>query len=131
MQKDFDQDQPWKSLPCFAGLVSFLPSFPKTTCRLVLDIVNCHHMDYYGADDDAATAMDNENPNPQFFPAVESGSIFLFSIAPVARAYFLGAESLGFNPMDFAVESLKRGLSSNGIGAKTAAGYGWFEQVQK
>ena len=70
--KGFNKDKPWGVLSGFAGTVSFLTAFPTAKPTLVVDIVNCHHMKYYAGESDVA--LDNENPNPQFFPAVEAGA---------------------------------------------------------
>ena len=112
----------WESLPNFSGRVSFLPALPiaGTPIKLVPDLVNCHHPEYYQGKREKAT--DTESPVPNFFPAVEAGLSFEFVVAPV-RAMDLP----DFTPAAFAMECLKNGLSSRGAGAKTNAGYGWFE----
>ena len=66
--------------------------------------------------------MDTESPVPNFFPAVEAGLIFEFVVAPVRTVNLPG-----FAPVTFAMDCLKNGLSTRGAGAKTNAGYGWFE----
>ena len=109
----------------YSGSVSFLPAIPHdSNWKLVPDIVNCHHMNYYGGKEPNAKALDTESPNPQFFPAVEAGAIFVFTLLPVP-----GRDAIpGFNPLGFAKEYLKKGLEEHGIGAKTSSGYGWFEE---
>ena len=101
-----------------SGSVSFLPAFPagSATVSLVTDIVNCHHMEYYGGRRQDAT--DDESPNPQFFPAVKADSQFVFTIVPLRG---------GANCLEPAKRFLEIGITENGLGAKTAAGYGWFE----
>ncbi len=101
-----------------SGSVSFLPAFPagSATVSLVTDIVNCHHMEYYGGRRPDAT--DDESPNPQFFPAVKADSQFVFTIVPLRG---------GANYLEPAKRFLEIGITENGLGAKTAAGYGWFE----
>ena len=54
-----------------------------------------------------------------FFPAVEKGAEFRFAIAPTARATE--------EDMAFAEKALVSAITLHGVGAKTAAGYGWFE----
>ena len=100
-----------------SGKVAFLAAVPETTAKLVVDIVNCHHKDYYAGKETKPYATDDETPIPNFFPAVEAGASFKFSIVPV------GVNNL----TERALHWLKIGLSQNGIGAKTAAGYGWFD----
>lgn len=117
----------------WSGKVSFLPAFPEGDVELLVDIVNCHHMEYYQGKR-GEEALDNENPNPQPFPAVKEGAIFYFEVVPLqsvaGHPAFSGLEK-DFNPLDFAVDCLKTGLTQNGIGTKTAAGYGWFKPVNQ
>jgi CRISPR/Cas system CMR subunit Cmr6 (Cas7 group RAMP superfamily) len=128
-----DDPEPWKSLPNVAGSVSFLPAYPVDLGRtgkveglplevpelgeLELDVVTCHHRDYYRGDRKVAT--DDEDPNPVVFPAVAPGHVFAFALAPMRGADPQTAEH--------ARTWLKIGLKTFGLGAKTNAGYGWFE----
>jgi CRISPR-associated protein Cmr6 len=130
-------DTPWKSLPNFAGSVSFLPAYPvdlgKTgkvdglpielppLGKLELDVVTCHHRDYYAGKFPIAT--DTEEPVPVVFPAVAPGHVFAFAIVPLR-----GADA---QLIQHARTWLATGLSGFGIGAKTAAGYGWFDCCQR
>jgi CRISPR type III-B/RAMP module RAMP protein Cmr6 len=100
-----------------SGKVAFLAAVPETTAKLVVDIVNCHHKDYYAGKETKPYATDDETPIPNFFPAVDAGVSFKFTIVPI------GVHNL----TERALHWLKIGLSQNGIGAKTAAGYGWFD----
>ncbi len=98
-----------------SGSVCFLQAEPEGLARLAKDIVNCHHMDYYAGKRDVA--YDNESANPQFFPSVKSGVKFIFALVPVrGRA----------NKLELAQKWLVNALTTHGVGAKTAAGYGWF-----
>ena len=91
-----------------AGSVAFLMAFPENKdWKLVVDVLTSHG------------GSDTKNPVPVFFPAVETGATFRFTIAPTARTKD--------GDLDFAVKYLKLALEENGVGAKTAAGYGWFE----
>jgi len=126
-------DTPWKSLPNFAGSVSFLPAYPvdlgKTgkvdglpielppLGKLELDVVTCHHRDYYAGKLPIAT--DTEEPVPVVFPAVAPGHVFAFAIVPLR-----GADA---RLVQHARTWLATGLSAFGLGAKTNAGYGWFD----
>lgn len=107
------------------GCVSFFAAEPEDgNASLVTDIVNCHHPKYYGKDKSKPNATDDEAPNPQFFPAVEKGATFVFTIAPVHRANAVASSEKSC--LDDAKRWLKKAVSENGIGAKTSAGYGWF-----
>lgn len=124
-------DQPWDDLPNFAGIASFLPAYPMdvagaelpvrlpTLGTLELDVVTCHHPAYYRGDEAKPVATDDEDPNPVVFPAVASGHVFAFALTP------LRACSIGH--LKHARQWLTDGLATFGIGAKTAAGYGWFD----
>ena len=106
-----------------SGSVCFMPAFPETTAKLVVDIVNCHHPKYYSGDDKFSDAADVEPPVPNFFPAVEKDCQFVFTLVPLRGGNVERAKSL-----------LIEALTVNGVGAKTAAGYGWFvydEEAEK
>lgn len=135
-KKKIDERKPWESLGDFGGLVVFLPAFPVegSAINVVPDVVNCHHPAYYRGD--RTKADDTENPIPNFFPAVEAGSSFEFAVAPVRGKRFDKSredikdieEFNAFDPVKTALAWLESGLSTHGAGAKTNAGYGWFER---
>jgi len=113
---------PWKSLPNFAGSISFLPAYPLNAAgvqlplpipplgKLELDVVTCHHRNYYGEptepkdvpqshekwqrwkrEHDAwqrewGTAPDTEEPVPVVFPAVAPGHVFAFALCKLRGA---------------------------------------------
>ncbi|VVM05377.1 type III-B CRISPR module RAMP protein Cmr6 [Methylacidimicrobium tartarophylax] len=110
-----------EALPNFAGTVRFLPAYVHSLPRkdLELDVVTCHHPEYYSGDEKMDVALDCEDPNPVSFCAVAPDAVFAFPVQAVPR----GGEDLGATARDW----LKAGLEEFGIGAKTAAGYGWFD----
>jgi CRISPR/Cas system CMR subunit Cmr6 (Cas7 group RAMP superfamily) len=127
--------QPWTHLPSFAGSVGFLHAhvvpLGKTgnipglshpvpaPGEIELDVLTCHHGTYYGSPDPHSKARDTEDPVPVFFPAVAAGQIFSFGIV-----------SLRSTPIQcppLARSFLSLGLAALGLGAKTSAGYGWFD----
>ena len=125
----------------FAGSVSFLPAYPHQLPAndLELDIVTCHHPDYYSQKKDRAgslvmpVALDTEEPNPVVFPAVSPGkgteqdrSVFAFVTLPL-RTVHGSATRAGAQLHQLAREWLRASLATFGLGAKTAAGYGWFD----
>lgn len=120
----------------FAGAVSFLPAFPDQlpTRDLDLDVVTCHHPDYYSRKTDARgnqvmpQALDTEDPNPVVFPAVAAGAVFAFTALPL-RGERDSLSQSGRKLHEVARGWLIQGLETFGIGAKTAAGYGWFAAV--
>jgi len=121
--------EPWKTLPNFAGFVAFLPAWPVDPAgadlpirapslgSLELDVVTCHHPEYY-QDNNLTIATDTEDPIPVVFPAVAPGHVFAFHLLPLRNC---DPEILAL-----ARSSLRNGLETFGIGAKTNAGYGWF-----
>lgn len=129
-----EESAPWDHLPSFAGSIAFLLARPvdlgKTgeikgiflavpqAGQLELDIVTCHHRDYYASSDPYATAPDTSEPIPAFFPAIAAGHVFAFSLLRLRGA----CDGL----VKLASDCLNVGLATFGLGAKTAAGYGWF-----
>ncbi len=89
-----------------AGSVSFLPATPIGEAKLETDVLTPHKSDI-------------KNPVPLFFPVVKKGIKFKFTISPLRNSQNL----------KWAKKYLKEGLEENGVGAKTANGYGWFKEV--
>lgn len=123
----FGETAPFRNL---AGAVAFLPAVPVDpgSVEIAADIVNCHHPKYYAGQRQRAT--DDEDPIPNVFPVVEQGAEFLFTLRPVSRPLperLAAMLDSGFAPVDAAKAWLIRAVVSAGAGAKTAAGYGWFE----
>ncbi len=110
-------------LPSFAGSVSFLPAYPVQAPNpdLELDVVTCHHRDYYACE--LSVAIDTEEPVPVVFPAVAPGHIFAFAVVSLRNC-----DAALLNQ---ARTWLHQGLETFGVGAKTAAGYGWFDCSEK
>lgn len=107
----------------FKGSACFLPAYPTTPPTLVVDMVNPHYPDYYRGQ--RQRADDDESPIPNYFPAVEAGSSFGFAVVlnRVPQLEAVTLESL----LHQAKEWLQRAVTRKGVGAKTAAGYGWCE----
>ncbi len=104
-----------------AGAVAFFPSHPNADPGLELDILTCHHPEYYG-DSEKEFAPDTEEPNPVTFPAVRAQNgddHFTFALVALRREHSAAIRC--------AETWLTLGLEVFGLGAKTAAGYGWFE----
>jgi CRISPR-associated protein Cmr6 len=101
----------------FAGSVAFLAGRPEepSKTRLSVDIVNCHHANYYQGKSPVAT--DTEDPILNYFIAAEKGK-YLFTVRKTNRA--------SNGDLTLALGWLKKAISIFGIGGKTAAGYGWF-----
>jgi len=106
----------------FGGTIAFLEASPNRDPGLELDVVTPHHTKYHQGDPGYKTAPDTEDPVPVFFPAVKpqnEGDYFSFPLIPLRLALA--------NDLAHAKRWLANGLELFGIGAKTAAGYGWFD----
>jgi CRISPR type III-B/RAMP module RAMP protein Cmr6 len=111
----------------FKGCACFLPAYPTTPPTLVVDMVNPHYPEYYGGR--RSRAEDNENPIPNYFPAVEAGSAFGFAATLNRVPGLPGVTAASLLPQ--VQQWLQRAVTRKGLGAKTAAGYGWFELGRK
>ena len=111
----------------YKGCACFLPAYPTTPPELVVDMVNPHYPEYYRGR--RAKAEDNESPIPNYFPAVEAGSSFGFAVLlnRFPKCDGVSADDL----LNQARQWLERAVTRKGVGAKTAAGYGWFELGRK
>lgn len=103
-----------------AGSVSFLAAVPCSVDgekpMLDTDICTSHHPNYYQGKQ--KQAYDDESPIPLVFPVVHAGATFLFQMVPLLRA----DEEICKDARHWLIEA----ISTQGMGAKTAAGYGWF-----
>lgn len=99
------------------GAIAFLPAYPLNEARIVVDLTNVHYPDYYrtGRPEDQS----RENPRPNPFPAVEVGAHFAFCL-------LLNGINNDPDLLTQARRWLEKALTERGLGAKTAAGYGWF-----
>ena len=99
------------------GAIAFLPAYPVNEAKIVVDLTNVHYPKYYrtGRTED----LSNESPQPNPFPAVETGAQFAFCLV---------LNGVNQNPdlLLHAKRWLEEALTVHGLGAKTAAGYGWF-----
>jgi CRISPR-associated protein Cmr6 len=101
-----------------AGEVVFFDAIPSQPPRLKLDVMNPHYSEYYQGGD--ISPADYLSPIPVYFLALER-TPFLFAVAarrPEANAL-----------VDIVDTWLKAGLKELGLGAKTAAGYGYFSEI--
>jgi len=98
-----------------AGEAIFFDAVPAQVPRLKLDVINPHYGEYYRGG--STPPADWLSPVPVYFLTVER-TPFLFALAARKK------EANGLVPT--AVKWLKAALSELGVGAKTAAGYGYF-----
>ena len=99
------------------GDVVFLDSYPIKTPKLKIDVMTPHYGDYYS--DDTKPPADNMNPTPIKFLTVKEGTDFVFRVI-VKKA-----------DIEKTKKAIKRALTEEGIGAKTALGYGYFEIIKE
>ncbi len=107
--------KPPRSTPLESGEIIFFDAIPVTLPCFKLDVMTSHFPQYYQGSDLPA---DWQDPNPVYFLTVQDTK-FLFAVA--AR------REEGRNYVSTALNWLKKGLAELGVGAKTAAGYGYFE----
>lgn len=122
--KEPSGETPWKALPSFTGTIAFLAASPNRDPGLELDVLTPHHKEYY--EGKLRVATDTEDPVPVFFPAIKpqkEGDYFTFPLIPMRRAI----ES----DLVYARRWLAAGLETFGVGAKTNAGYGWFDASEE
>lgn len=103
-----------------AGQVIFFDAIPTDVPTLELDIMNPHYPDYYSDKEGKKPPTDWQNPNPILFLTVKPNTEFCFGLGwrrgQVDEALLNTAQNW-----------LKQGLVELGAGAKTSAGYGYFE----
>ncbi len=98
------------------GKVVFLDAYPEKTPDLKVDIMNPHYGDYYSDDKGKTPPADYLSPVPIKFLTVLPGTVFVF------RAI---AEIIDDLPQKVR-SAFKKALKEEGVGAKTAIGYGRF-----
>lgn len=103
----------------YAGSLCFLPAYPEKDPGIDLDIVTCHHPDYYKGERESA--LDDEDPNPVVFTCVSADKQprFIFPVLSHPR-------QSAHEDVETASQWLRHALEIFGIGGKTNAGYGWF-----
>lgn len=96
----------------YKGVCSFLAAHPSSTdnLQIVAEVITPH--------------FDN-SLRPIFFPAVEAGSEFGFAIIGQRNPHLQDLPLAAM--LSQAKQWLQQALTQNGIGAKTGAGYGWFQ----
>jgi len=99
-----------------------LPIIEQNANFLVVDVMNVHYKPYYEASEielkegKEKVPGDWHSPVPVFFLAVEKGTKFRFCVA-----------SKNHDLIEKTMALLKEAVEKIGIGAKTSAGYGYFE----
>ncbi len=105
-----------------SGCIVFHDAWPLRWPKLLVDIVNNHHPDYYqaGPKDNGHPPGDWEDPVPVYFLAVGPGTAFSFAVTK-------RRDNVDEKLLELAGQWLLGALCHLGAGAKTAAGYGAFK----
>ncbi len=102
-----------------AGGAVFFEAVPLDDPDLDMDVMTPHYSQYYGDNTGRVAPTDDQNPIPIPFLTVKPGVRFAFAVGwrgdpnPQAQA--------------LAIEWLQKGLEKLGAGAKTGAGYGFWQ----
>lgn len=103
-----------------SGKVIVFDAVPADVPHLELDVMNPHYADYYHGKSWPASWL---SPSPVFFVTVAPGTEFLFALGLRKSSDICNKRF-----QDLAKEWLVNGLMRLGAGAKTAAGYGHFDE---
>ncbi|MGC8485486.1 MAG: type III-B CRISPR module RAMP protein Cmr6 [Candidatus Baltobacteraceae bacterium] len=109
------------------GSVIFLDAIPEKNPSIAMDVLTPHYKAYY---ESYSSKPSNKSvkrkppgdwmaPVPVFFLTVKKGCKFIFAVCPRTP------EARG--DCNLAMDWIKRALKENGAGAKTAVGYGRFD----
>jgi CRISPR-associated protein Cmr6 len=118
----FDDEADWTKVPLMFGTgkdngrrgkIVFLDAYPEKTPELEKDIMNPHYMPYYSENEPPGDYYD---PKPIKFLTVAKGTKFIFRILV----------EKGSDVEEEVSNALRNSLEKEGVGAKTAVGYGRF-----
>ncbi len=102
--------------------VIFMDAYPERFPDLHIDIMNPHYGKYYADDSGKIPPADYLDPNPIKFLTIKRGTVFVF-------------RALADKEIDGLADKVKaafiKALTEEGIGAKTAVGYGFFKVLDK
>lgn len=99
------------------GEAMFFEAMPAEAPQLEVDVMNVHYPDYY-KEQSTKPPSDNQNPTPIFFLTI-GRTPFWFAVG-------WRGHQVDTTLQQQAITWLKHGLKEFGVGAKTAAGYGYF-----
>lgn len=110
------------------GSIIFFDAFPTKAPEINVDIMNPHYQPYYSDKNSKTPPADYHSPVPIHFLVVEN-TPFKFVVGvkkknnkTIDKGVFNGEKII-----DVINEWLEKALKEHGLGAKTAAGYGYFE----
>lgn len=105
------------------GNVIFLDAYPIKSPNLHVDIINPHYQKYYTDERNTTPPSDNLEPVPIKFLTVKNKNEFIFRVLIKKNIILEDGKTL----FDLIKKALERVLTIEGIGAKTAIGYGRFK----
>lgn len=100
------------------GAVIFLDAYPETVPDLHIDIMNPHYGEYYRDNEPPTPPADYLSPTPIKFLTVAKETVFIFRALVKKDPPEL---------QEKVAKALLGALTKEGVGAKTAVGYGLFE----
>ncbi len=110
-----------------AGQLVVLDAYPLTAPSLGEEILNPHFMKYYGGD---RGPTEDQSPIPVKFLVVKPGARFVFRL--LLRRQLASALETNHGNLALLVEkNLVRAITEEGMGAKTAIGFGRFKIIAK
>jgi CRISPR-associated protein Cmr6 len=124
------------------GMAAFYDAVPAADASDLLetDILNPHYPLFYDSKGASAPPSDDQDPRPVYFLTVRSGVSFGFPLRLARWPNDRSAQDEAATEQSTSLHGLTRedagklirrwlacGLSNWGVGAKTAAGYGYFE----
>lgn len=102
---------------------------PANGSLFELDVMTPHFKDYYDAANAGRTKLpapsDDQSPNPVSFVTVAAGTVFSFAIS-LRRPSSSSDPTESEKALKMAYTLLRHSIDAWGVGAKTAAGYGYF-----
>ena len=109
------------------GRIVVLDAYPLKVPALAEDILNPHYPEYYRNSGQSGPTED-QNPNPVKFLVVQPGTRFVFRVLlryPLAGDLVKDTERL----VELVRDAVHTSLEEEGLGAKTAIGYGRFRII--
>lgn len=111
------------------GGIIFFDSFPINIPTVEPDIINSHYNPYYT---DNKPPADYYDPNINFFLTVTNTSFkFFIGVKNMDNRNISDGKFKDKNILSATEELVRNMLLEHGLGAKTAVGYGYFEEVKK
>ncbi len=110
-----------------AGQLVVLDAYPLTTPELGEEILNPHYPDYYKKN---RGPTEDQSPIPVKFLVAQPGAEFVFRVMlrrPLAKAPL--GEDAQRRLETVVLKNIRRALTEEGFGAKTALGFGRFEII--